>query len=195
MPDTSLTLLDLARHGDAPSGWDRLVRLYEPVIRSWLRHCGLQPADVDDVCQDVLQRLSQSLQAFRHGGVPGSFRSWLRSMTMHAMSDYWRRKRSRIPSVGVQVSMTELLHTVPDDHDELRRRWDQEYNTALVHGALKLVKPHFDATTWESFRRVTFEGQSPQEVASALSISVNSVYLARSRVVRRLRAEIRGLLD
>jgi RNA polymerase sigma-70 factor (ECF subfamily) len=91
--------------------------------------------------------------------------------------------------------MPDMLHAIVDDNDELMRRWDEEYNRALVQGALSLVKPHFDPTTWDAFCRVTFDGQSPQQVASALSISANSVYLARSRVLRRLRAEIRGLLD
>src|SRR5262245_44192305 len=194
MTDTSLTLLDGLRHKDTAHAWERLVRLYEPVIRAWLRSYSFQPADEDDLCQDVLQRLSQSMAAFRHAGVPGSFRGWLRSITMNAMRDFWRRKQCQIP-LAAGISMPEKLRAIVDNSDELLRRWDEEYNTVLVQGALSLVKPHFDPTTWDAFCRVTFDGQSPQRVASDLSISVNSVYLARSRVLRRLRVEIRGLLD
>jgi len=194
MTDTSLTLLDGLRHKNTAHGWERLVRLYEPVIRAWLRNYGFQRADEDDLCQEVLQRLSQSLAAFQHAGVPGSFRGWLRSITMNTMRDFWRRKQCRVQLTG-RNPMPETMHAIVDNNDELLRRWDEEYNRTLVQGALSLVKPHFDPTTWDAFCRVTFEAQSPQQVASALSISLNSVYLARSRVLRRLRVEIRGLLD
>jgi RNA polymerase sigma-70 factor (ECF subfamily) len=193
VPETSLTLLHHLRQSNAGQAWVRLVTLYEPVIRAWPAHSRLQQADIDDLCQEVLQRLSQSLVSFEHRGLPGSFRRWLRTITLNTLRDFWRRKQRGIGSEqNFEPSSLEVLE---DENDELTRRWDEECNKVLVESALQLVRPHFDAATWDAFCRVTFENQSPQEVAAALSISVNSVYLARSRVLRRLRNEIRGLLD
>jgi RNA polymerase sigma-70 factor (ECF subfamily) len=194
MPETSLTLLDHLRDHDANQAWERLVQLYAPMIRGWLGNRGLQPADIDDLSQEVLQRLSQSLANFQHAGMRGSFRSWLRGITQNTMRDFWRRRQNRIlPQAAGQIPGG--LDAVVDQNDELMHRWDEEYNHAVVQGALKIVRPHFDETTWEAFCRLTFEGATPQQVASSLSVSVNSVYLARSRVLRRLRVELRGLLD
>lgn len=193
MTDTSLTLLDLVRRDKDGPSWDRLLRLYEPIVRAWLSSNGLQTADIDDCCQDVLRRLYQSLMAFQHTGMPGSFRSWLRAITLNTVRDFWRHKQRQIPADHTGPPLA-TLEAIADDHDELMRRWDEEYNRVVVHSALRTIRPHFDPVTWDSFCRLTFDGQTPHEVATALSMSVNSVYLARSRILRRLRSEIRGLL-
>ena len=81
---------------------------------------------------------------------------------------------------------------IPDDAD---RFWDEEYRKQLMGRALLLMKTDFEPTTWKACWASVAEGRSAAEVAAELGISENAVYLARCRVLRRLRQELNHLLD
>ena len=60
---------------------------------------------------------------------------------------------------------------------------------------LEQVRPHFEPKTWEAFHRQMFDGQRADTVAAELGMPLNSVYVARSRVLSALRREAAGLID
>ena len=90
-PGTPLSLLDRICDGDRDA-WRRLLVIYEPLLRNWLRSAALQPADRDDLTQQVLTVLVRKLPRFRHSGRAGAFRAWLRNVTLNELSDYFRRR-------------------------------------------------------------------------------------------------------
>jgi RNA polymerase sigma-70 factor (ECF subfamily) len=49
--------------------------------------------------------------------------------------------------------------------------------------------------TWQAFLRHVQEGEPAGQVAEALGLSLNSVLLAKNRVLKRLRQEAAGLVD
>lgn len=77
----------------------------------------------------------------------------------------------------------------------LGRRWDEEHDRHVANRLLEIVRGDFDSTTWQTFRRLAMDGASGADVAAELGISVNAVLLAKSRVLRRLRQEVKGILD
>ncbi len=72
---------------------------------------------------------------------------------------------------------------------------DRSETVLLAHRALELLREEFTEAKWQVFYRVVVEGQAPAAVAAALGISVNAVYLTKSRGLRRLREEFAGLLE
>jgi DNA-directed RNA polymerase specialized sigma24 family protein len=60
---------------------------------------------------------------------------------------------------------------------------------------LARIQPLFEPATLEAFRRVVIEGQKPRQAATALGLTVNAVLIAKSRVLRQLRRELKGLTD
>src|SRR5262245_35867712 len=68
MIQTSFTLLDRLRRGADEAAWERLVRLYTPLIRGWLGRHLPQPDDVDELTQQVFQVVVEKLPAFEHAG-------------------------------------------------------------------------------------------------------------------------------
>ncbi|MEM7477324.1 MAG: hypothetical protein AAF483_20255 [Planctomycetota bacterium] len=54
MKETSLSLLNRLRGSTEPESWNRLVELYTPLIRVWLRKYEVQANDADDLIQEVL---------------------------------------------------------------------------------------------------------------------------------------------
>src|SRR5215218_6206996 len=95
MLTTSRTLLARLREGNDAQAWHLWVSVYEPWLRSYLTGRRLQPADADDVLQNVLLAVRQSLPAFRHDGRPGAFRAWLRVILVNQLRLFWRRRDRR----------------------------------------------------------------------------------------------------
>ncbi len=193
MSETSVTLLERLRLDPDEASWRRLVDLYTPLIRDWLRRNGLQPADADDLAQEVLVVLVRELPHFQHRR-RGSFRAWLREITVHRVRDFCRARRTRAAATG-DIRIMRMLEQLDDPHSELCRLWDQEHDQYLVERALKLIEPEFAPATWQAFRRLTRDGAEAADVAAELGVSTNAVFIAKSRVIKRLRAEIEGLLD
>jgi RNA polymerase sigma factor (sigma-70 family) len=186
-PDTSLSLLEQLREGDADGAWNRVVVLYTSLLQTWLRAAGLQPADRDDLTQRVLEVLLRQLPHFKHNGRPGAFRAWLRGITVNLLREFWRRRPSPdSPSV---------LDELADPRSGLSQLWDREHDRYVLHALLEAVEPEFAGPTWRAFRRLALDGASAREVAAELDTTVNAVLIAKSRVLARLREEARGLID
>jgi RNA polymerase sigma-70 factor (ECF subfamily) len=73
--------------------------------------------------------------------------------------------------------------------------WDREHDEHVAAALIKRVQGNFTPVTWEAFRRHVTKGEPAGEVAKALGLSLNSVLLAKSRVLKRLRQELAGLVD
>jgi RNA polymerase sigma-70 factor (ECF subfamily) len=188
-PHTPLSLLDRICNSEGDA-WRALVTIYEPLLRHWLRAASLQSADEDDLTQQILTVLVRKLPTFRHNGREGAFRAWLRSITLLEVAEFQRRRSSR-PA----LCDSEALDVLPCPIDELTRTWDAEYDRHVLYGLLELIKSDFKPSAWRVFQRVALEGLAPQTVAGEMGLTVNAVSLIKSRILRRLRQEARGLVD
>jgi RNA polymerase sigma-70 factor (ECF subfamily) len=194
MAETSLSLLERLRvEPDAPS-WRRLVDLYTPLIHGWLRRHAVQAQDADDLVQEVLGVVVRELPRFQHDRRRNAFRCWLRTITLNRLRAFWRAQQTRGAAAGYG-GVDDRLAQLEDPDGGLSRLWDQEHDQHVLRRLLELIEPEFAATTWQAFRRVTLDGLRPAAVAAELGMSVNAVLLAKSRVLRRLRQEARGLVD
>jgi RNA polymerase sigma-70 factor (ECF subfamily) len=194
MPDTPLSLLDRVRHNGQPVDWDRLIELYSPLLRSWLQRHPLQGADVDDLLQDILAVLVQKLPQFTHPGHAGAFRGWLRAILVYRLRWHWREKLRKPAHIGDDDAEQFLTRLEQADGD-LARRWDAEHDRHVVARLLELIRPEFTATTWQAFQGYVLEEKPLAEVAAELGLTANAVYIARTRVFRRLREEAAGLIE
>jgi RNA polymerase sigma-70 factor (ECF subfamily) len=194
MSDTSISLLERLRHRPDDAAWKRLVDLYTPLIQGWLRGRLVPPADADDLGQEVLAVLVRELPRFEHSGRPGAFRSWLRTITVHRVRDFWRARGHRPQATG-DSAFLDRLNELEDPASGLSRVWDEEHDRHVVRRLLELIRSDFQPATWQAFAGVMLEGQTPAAVAARLGVSVNSVLLAKSRVLARLRREGQGLID
>jgi RNA polymerase sigma-70 factor (ECF subfamily) len=187
MLTTSLTLLARLRQPNQPEAWARFANLYTPLLLTWAKRQGFQEADARDLAQDVLVKLVRQLAAYQRSEGQ-SFRGWLFRITVNQCRDFRRRKATRpLPgSGGLSAS---------SDRDHVSEMEEVEYRLLLVRRGQELIRPDFNEATWAAFTRMMVEGHSAPDVATELHISVNAVYLARQRVLARLRRELDGLLD
>ena len=192
---TPVSLLERLRlESNAPADWERLCHLYRPLLERWLSRFAPQAADRDDLVQDILLVLVRELPKFRHSGQAGAFRKWLRLVTVHRCQDRLRAGKVRPVSLSA-AELARTLERLAEPDSELARRWDEEHNRHVARRLLDLVAVEFEPATQQAFRRLVLDSCSAQVVASELGISVNAVYIAKSRVLYRLREEIRGLID
>ena len=122
----------------------------------------------------------------------GSFRAWLRQVTVNKVRNY-RRQRHRRPNVGLDLA-DGFLEQLADPNGDLAREWDRDHDKHVVEKLLSIVEPDFNPTTWQAFRRFGVDGESARAVGEDLGLSENAVILAKSRVLRRLREEAGDLL-
>jgi RNA polymerase sigma-70 factor (ECF subfamily) len=194
MSDTPVSLLDRLRLQPDANAWQRLVDLYTPLLRGWLRRYDLDAADTDDLIQDVLGVLVRELPVFNHEGRPGAFRRWLRTILVNRLRWFWRSQRLRPRATG-DSNFRQMMEQLEDPASRLSRLWDEEHDRHVSHRLLQLIEPEFEPATWRAFRRVVLDGERAAKVAAELGISPNAVLLAKSRVLRRLRREAQGLTD
>jgi RNA polymerase sigma-70 factor (ECF subfamily) len=187
MTTTPVSLLERLRLPDQEAAWQRFVELYTPLLHYWARRAGLRGQDADDLVQDVFALLIRKLPDFVHDG-RRSFRSWLRTVTLNRWRERYRREGARPQAAGIDGN-----HLAGPD--ALEAYWEQEYRQHLVGQAVEVMRSEFQPTTWKACWEVVVAERPPAEVAAELGLTVNAVYLARARVLRRLREELAGLLE
>jgi RNA polymerase sigma-70 factor (ECF subfamily) len=172
----------------AEDAWKRFVDLYTPLIFFWARKLGLQEPDAADLVQEVLALLVQKMPAFVYER-QGSFRGWLRIV----LRNKWRerqRGRNRASPPGGAAALEDVA-----DSDEGLDVTEAEFQRELTRRALELMQSEFQPNTWKACWEHVAEGRQAADIARELGITVNAVYLATSRVLRRLRQEFAGILD
>ena len=192
MTETRQSLLLRAQTGET-AAWDDLLALYRPLILGWLSRQGVPAPDLEDLSQDVLLSVVRHLPSFQHSGHRGAFRSWLRTIVCSRTADYWRAFDGT--RAGGGSGATAALQAIADPDSALNRQWDEEHDRYVLHCLLDLVDEEFEPGTLKAFRRLALDGVSGAEAAQELGMSVAAVYVAKSRVLARIRQEAEGLID
>ncbi|HEX4613410.1 MAG TPA: sigma-70 family RNA polymerase sigma factor [Urbifossiella sp.] len=193
MAHTSATLLARLRDPADRDAWAVLLGVYGPLLRTWAERLGARGADADDLVQDVLAVVVRRFPEFVHPEKPGAFRGWLRAISANCARDFWRARR-HFPTAPGGTDFGEYLTRLEDPADPLAREWDREHDRAVTRHLLDRLRGEFEPSTWDLFRQFVLEGQSAEEVAAAAGTTPNAVYIAKSRVLARLRAEAAGLI-
>jgi len=185
MYTTSISLLERLRRTGDQKAWQRFVHLYTPLLYYWARRTGLAVEETADLVQEVLLVLVQKLPEFDYDP-ERSFRGWLRTVTLNK----WRERCRRLPFPADAAGLSDVA-----DPGELDPFDEAEYRQHLVKQALQVMQAEFEPTTWQACREFVVSGRPAADVAAELGVSVDVVYGAKSRVLRRLREELQGLLD
>jgi RNA polymerase sigma factor (sigma-70 family) len=188
---TRITLLGRLQHDPTDArAWGEFVDHYGVKIYGWCRKWRLQEADAQDVTQAVLLKLACKMRDFRYDP-SRSFRSWLRTLTHHAWSDFLQM-RSRAGLGSGDSNVADMLHSV-EARDDLIRDLEGQFDHELLEEAMARVRLRVAPQTWEAFRLTAVEGLAGAEAAQQIPMQVAQVFVAKRRVQKMLREEIAKL--
>lgn len=187
---TSASLI--ARLGGAadPAAWDQFVRRYGPQLLGWCRRWGLQPADAEDICQDVLLRVAKQMEAFKYDA-SRSFRGWLKTVARRAWAD-WSERGKRPGRGSGDTGTWEVLSSV-EAQDDLVARVEAEFDRELLDLATAQVRLRVEPATWQAFQLTAIDGLSAAEAAERTGLKLATVFVAKSRVLKMLAEAVAAL--
>lgn len=186
MHTTQVKLLQQAGQNDH-AAWELMHDIYRPLIHSWYRGQLGQTPDIEDLTQDVFATVAKELPEFDHNGQPGAFRRWLKNICMNRLLGFRRQQQLRGRPVGgsdFQISLQQVSSS-----QDPNKAWDDEHRVAVLRHLTSLASPHFEAQTIQIFHALTTEEKPAADVALQFGVSLGSVYVARSRVLRKMREE------
>ncbi|WP_165701441.1 RNA polymerase sigma factor [Crateriforma conspicua] len=188
-PETRHSLLVRLKDRDDQLAWSEFYDIYEPLIYRLATTCGLQDADAREVVQSVCLAVSRSIGQFEHGGRPGCFRAWLRTVTRNqTINQLKQASRQRVVSDDATAIQWDQLMCSGDPPDEIiRRKFDDEHRRQIFCWATETLRPRFSPVNWQAFWRTSVQGEPIDLVAHDLNLSRSQVHVARCRIVARIR--------
>src|SRR5690606_32259662 len=177
---TRASLLARLASTDDRATWLEFFDRYGTLLHGYARSRGLQAVDADDVVQDVLLSLMRVMPGFRYDPARGRFRSYLRTVTARAVSAKIRQNR---PAAALRDLETTDPALTCDDDDQI---WEEEWRRYHVRRAMRVVEREFCERDRRAFTRYAVNGCSPERTAEELDMSVDQVYQAKSRILKRL---------
>lgn len=196
-PLTRVTLLARIRDGRDADAWSEFVQIYGPVVYRFARNRGLQDADAADLMQDVLRSVARNAHRMEYDPKRGTFRGWLYTVTRNKIYNFLSSQRNR-PRGSGDPDAQERLDATPAREDENAgpdAEWEKEYQRGISARAMDKVKDEFQPATWQAFWLTAVEGKPAAEVGAGLKMTSGAVYVAKSRVLSRLREEVQRLME
>lgn len=184
MEPTRSTLLIRLRDRSDEEAWRTFNALYRPMLVSYARWRGLGEADADDAAQQCVEVVLAKIGDYEH---TASFKSWLRGIADHKVTDRMRRRgggawgREVQPATG---ALEGVEHPSPEGADE----WERQWAMAHLRHCAERARQEVSENTYQAFRAYAVDGREPGAVAESLGMSVNQVYVAKHRVMERIRS-------
>jgi RNA polymerase sigma-70 factor, ECF subfamily len=185
-PETRASLIVRLRDAADAAAWDEFVTIYGPLVHRLAMRQGLQAADADDVVQQVFAAAAQSVHQWLEKQQRGRFRCWLLTIARNIAIKTLTRKPHGGVGKGGDPGLGQLNELASPDQD-VSNQFDLEYRREVYRWAAEQVRTSVDANTWDAFQLTHIEGVSIANAAERLNLSVGNIYIARCRVISRLR--------
>ena len=188
---TRITLLGrLRRDPTNQKAWGEFVDQYGPKIMGWCQRWNLQEADAQDVTQNVLLKLAEKLRDFTYDP-KGSFRAWLKTVALHACSDFMESRNK--PGLGSGDSQVGQFLQNTEARDDLVKHLEQEFDREILEEAMQRIRLRVAPQTWKAFWLTAWEGLPGAEAAERVPMQVAQVYVAKRRVQKMLQEDVAKL--
>jgi RNA polymerase sigma-70 factor (ECF subfamily) len=193
-PSTRASLLVRLRNPQDERAWAEFLAIYAPLVQTLARRSGLQPADSLDLEQEVFHAVAQAIDTYDPDPARGSFRGWLATIARNRLLNGLAARRRQATATG-GTSIGQVLASVPDpspgpDDSVL---FETEYRRRVFHWAAERIRDQFQESTWLAFWRTSVEDRAVADVAAELGLTPGAIYVARSRVLSRLRQTVQDL--
>lgn len=192
--DSSKTLLERLRDPDDGDAWKDFCERYRPVILAYTRRQRLQPADADNIVQEVIKAFVTAWRNGRFNSDKGRLRHWLARVARNKIADL-HEKKARQERQAPDGSSTGILEREVDSRRQgFELIWEQEWENFCFRRFVEEASKRHDRKTICAFEQYALKGRPAREVAERLGITVNAVYMAKKRLYELYR-EVRKKLE
>ena len=187
-PTTRTTLLNRLSGDEA--AWTEFFLRYQGVIADIGSYKGLSPDDCDDLVQNVMIRFHRKIEAgFKYDPSLAKFRTFFSTLVKGCVYDLIRKRERH----GVSVSDLSAADDAPPPDELLDMALREKWRTILREEAMLELAQHVDEKTFQAFQLYALENRPAKETAELLELSVDSVYVAKTRCMKILREIIAKL--
>lgn len=186
---TRPSLLFRLRDPRDAKAWDDFALVYGPLVYGHARRRGLAHEDAEDVVQKVFARVSAAIQGFEYEREKGRFRDWLGLIVRNEVFRHWKKQEKQAQGRGGDNPALDELAGQSDPE------WAADYHTHILQTALNRCRPHFEPATWRAFEKVWLEHCPAPDVGREMGQPIDWVYIAKSRVLKRLWQEVQELAE
>ncbi len=193
-PDaTRPSLLLRIRDRTDVEAWRAFAEAYTPLVYEYCRRRGLQSSDVSDVTQEVMIQVCRSIRDFSYQPERGRFRDWLGSVVRSKILRFYRGDGRAGKGRGGDLEPGDLMQAIAAASADTL--WNESFQARVLEVALGRARPHFADSTWTAFERSWLQGRPASEVAQEIGVPIEKVYVARSRVLKKLQEEVATLAE
>lgn len=192
-PETSESLILRLRDPADAAAWSAFLAIYRTVVYRLARSRGLQDADADDLAQQVFVAIARAVESWQPAAEGPPFRAWLYRIAHNEILKAITRRKP--DTAGGSSSVMELLHEVPQREADASVELMRESRMEAFRWASEEVRHEFTPATWTMFWQSTVEARTVDDVAKTHGRTNGAVYLARYRVMKRLKEKLDEVSD
>lgn len=191
-PETSESLILRVKDSADGAAWSAFLAIYRPAVYRLARSRGLQDADADDLAQQVFSSIARAVEGWEPAEGMPPFRAWLYRIARNEIVKTITRRK---PDAAGSSSVYEQLSSIPQREEHATTELIRESRLEAFRWAAEEIRREFTATTWSMFWESTVAGKPVKEVARVYERTAGAVYLARYRVMQRLKEKLEEVPD
>jgi len=181
---TTQVLEELQSSNDAPA-WQRFCGHFHTVVVNFAKHMGLSIPDAEDAAQETMLAFVKAFRDGKYNRDKGHLSDWLFGIAKHVILNL--RKRQPLEKlVADKTTGTSFWDMIQDDHN-IKLSWETEWRHMVLEKCFEQVRKEFDPKVFKAFELYALTQTAADKVAQQLEMSRNAVYIAKCRVLSRLR--------
>jgi RNA polymerase sigma-70 factor (ECF subfamily) len=182
---TTTQILENLKNSNNAADWSCFRDYFYPVIVRFARKLGLSPDDAEDAAQETIIAFLKACRTDKYQRQQGKLSHWVMGVARNIIRNHYR-KQSKISGAAKSNS---AISMPPDIEDEqaVQHTWQTEWRKVLLQRCLIQARKEFDAKTFLAFELYALAGKPAAQVSAELDLSANAVYIAKNRVLTKIR--------
>ena len=176
--------------------WEEFFHTYWELIYNVARRAGLSEADAQDIVQETILKVHNSLDRFEYNRKRGTFKGWLRTVTRSRLNDFFKKQQRR-PALNqpLEEAADELQNLEDPEGPEIEKIWDEEWNRNLIQAALSRTKKLSSPKQFQIFKCHYIDEWTVRETCRTLGVNAAQVYMAKQRIGKIFREAVETLKE
>ncbi|MHC4462463.1 MAG: RNA polymerase sigma factor [Planctomycetota bacterium] len=182
---TTTQVLEELKTSNEAQVWRRFCDHFRPVVVNFARHLGLSATDAEDAAQETMVEFLKAFRDGKYDRQKGRLSNWLFGVARRVILNL-RGHRPLERLVADKTTGTSFWDLIQDDRS-IKHSWDSQWREMVLTKCLEQARRELDSKVFEAFNLYALSEIPADDVAQRLKMSRNAVYIAKSRVLSRLR--------